>query len=263
METIRSASEEIHDSHGDNSQHDQDQDFQHQQEYNPENYADHQEQEHTDEQEQHELYEQTLKRQTSVTSKRSRTPSMASVRKSANASPLASQSMNFDQHKSALRQSFSNLSVLRSKDPYLRSINDLKYLGDQFQVGKINPNQKSVFEIRFEKMYASTLKKLSTPSYKKHPMETLADFRRTRDLKVILDPQYTLTNELKFTGDQFKVGKIDPKIVNPFEKRFQERFKGQLIKLLPNPLRASSLLNFNDLKEIHQTLTIPKSIPAK
>jgi hypothetical protein len=46
------------------------------------------------------------------------------------------------------------------QDPHLRYTNELKYVGDQFIVGKVNPNLQATHEIRFQKLYSARLKKL-------------------------------------------------------------------------------------------------------
>ena len=52
-----------------------------------------------------------------------------------------------------MSRSKTNMSLISTLDPYLKSVNDLKYLGDQFKVGKLDPTLKQPHEIRFEKMF--------------------------------------------------------------------------------------------------------------
>ncbi|CAF0947536.1 unnamed protein product [Brachionus calyciflorus] len=204
---------------------------------------------------QHDLNEKTFNNDSDE--KRSRRTSTASNTKiSRPSSPLTSRSVNLQAGKKTRSQ--TNLDHILNKDPYLSSINDMKYLGDQFIIGKINPNLKSPFECKFEKRFQNTLKKLTNNPNKLDRNQILADYKRTKDLKVLLVPRFMLTNELKFTGDQFKVGKLDQKIQSPFEKRFQERFKSQLKMILPNPDRTSHLLKLSELKSIHDSLVIPR-----
>lgn len=209
-----------------------------------------------EENEQHEIYETTLRKQASI-DRRSRASTSNHGSRPGSARALSSQSMNFEK-KASPRQSQTRFSDIFLKDPYMSSINDMKYLGDQFRVGKTDPNLKSVFESKFEKLYQSKLNKLSKSTSRLNPIGFLTEFRRTKDMKTLMDPQFTLTNELKFTGDQFKVGRPDPKIQSSFERRFQERFKHQLKNLLPNTTRNPRNLSFYDLKDIHNALLITR-----
>lgn len=218
---------------------------------------DHDDEEHTERSEQQDLYEKTLK--SASIEKRSRASSMHSNRPN---SPAVSRSTNFES-KPAKKKSNVNLSLISIKDPYLTTINDMKYLGDQFLVGKLNPNLKSPFESRFEKRYTRTLNKLKASTDKTDSNEILSEYKRNANANVKLDPQFTLTNELKFTGKQFNVGKMDPKLKSPFEKKFQERFKSHLKVLAPNSKRMVPNLQFDDLKRIHNSLAIPRTINSK
>lgn len=212
-------------------------------------------QSHEDNKNQEDLYQKTLLRSQSRTSNSSHQLSSANLR------PKVSQSIDFEDKKSLKSSSFTNIRKTGSYtnlSTYLSSVNDLKYIGDQFKVGKLDPNLKSSHERRFQKMYNSRLKKLKiNESAKIDPASTLSDYKRTKDPKFLLDPRFTLTNELKFTGQQFKVGKLDPKIISPAEKRFQERFKSQLKNLLPNP-NTPRKLDYTELKDIQNKLIIKK-----
>lgn len=216
-------------------------------------------QSHEDNKNQEDLYQKTLLRSQSRTSNSSH--QLQRTSSSANLRPKVSQSIDFEDKKSLKSSSFTNIRKTGSYtnlSTYLSSVNDLKYIGDQFKVGKLDPNLKSSHERRFQKMYNSRLKKLKiNESAKIDPASTLSDYKRTKDPKFLLDPRFTLTNELKFTGQQFKVGKLDPKIISPAEKRFQERFKSQLKNLLPNP-NTPRKLDYTELKDIQNKLIIKK-----
>jgi len=157
-----------------------------------------------------------------------------------------------------MSRSKSNLSLISTLDPYLKSVNDLKYVGDQFKVGKLDLSLKQPHEIRFGKMFQSRLKKLTQPCTPRYSVneEILKEFKRTNDPKLQVDPHYNMTNELKNTGSQFKVGKLDAKIQSPFEKRFQEKFKNNLKVLQKSNNKAPTQLSYADLKEIHAKLAL-------
>lgn len=248
-------------------------------------------------------------------------------------SPLISRSVNFELKKKRLNSSSSS-SKSRISDFYLSSVNEMKYIGEQFKVGRINPQAKSPFEERFEKRYAKTLKKLTTNSNNFSSNKILSDYRQTRDPKCLTDHQIFVVNELKYTDQQFKCGKMDPRAKSPFEERFEKRYAKTLKKmtansknfdqnemfsiyrrtkdsknlldqqlslvnelkytdqqfkfgkldprakplfeekfqnkykerleiLFPNSNRMSMVLSYNDLKNIHNTLTISKNIKDK
>lgn len=157
-----------------------------------------------------------------------------------------------------MSRSKSNLSFISTLDPYLKSVNDLKYIGDQFKVGKLDPTLKQPHEIRFEKMFQSRLKKLTQPCTPRYSVneQLLSEFKRTNDPKLQVDPHFNMTNELKYTGSQFKVGKLDTKIQSPFEKRFQEKFKSHLKVLQTSSNKVPTTLSYADLKEIQAKLAL-------
>lgn len=196
--------------------------------------------------------------------KRSRSSSVVSENNNHISKQLSSRSVTFEKPQSATRRSYSNLSNVTLIDPYLTSINDLKYLGDQFVVGKMNPNLKQPHEERFQKMFQARAKKLmpknNLTSSSLNRFD-LSDFKRTKDPKTLpsdLTLKYSLTNDMKYIGEQFKVGKLT-KDVSPFERKFQEKFKNQLKYLMPSqsklPMRP---LNFDQLREVHNSLALPR-----
>ncbi|RNA39073.1 hypothetical protein BpHYR1_012770 [Brachionus plicatilis] len=199
--------------------------------------------------EQSKLYEKTLENLN-----RSRRSSMVSNKPSRSNSPLVSKSVNFDLKKKR-KNSTSNSTNQINKDFYLSSVNDMKYIGDQFKVGKIDSRVKSPFEERFQKRYEKTLKKMTANSKNFDSTKTLANYQQIRDPKKLIDPQFTLVNELKFAGQQFKLGKLDSRSKSPFEERFQKKFKDRLKVLLPNPNRMKMAFSFDELKQIHNTLS--------
>ena len=173
-------------------------------------------------------------------------------------SPRASvHSGRLTQRGQSTNRSQTNLSTVRSLDRYLTTINDLKYMGDQFVVGKLDPTLKTPFEVRFQNMYKKKFPKTSDNMDTARSQDqnfTLSEYRRTKDLKSLANPLLH-TNDLKYTGDQFKVGKLDPKQQHPFEKRFQKKFQQKLKILSADPESGpKKVLCFEELKEIHNTL---------
>ena len=45
-------------------------------------------------------------------------------------------------------------------DPHLKCTQELKYLGNQFIVGKTDPKLQSTHELRFQRLYSARLRKL-------------------------------------------------------------------------------------------------------
>lgn len=218
-------------------------------------------QEHSKEaEEQTEVYMKTLKKSSVEHPESANNSRPSSARR-----PHTSRSDNFEAHKTLKRSGTSKSSILSVNPYYLSSVNDLKYVGDQFIVGKINPSLKPPHEVRFEKMYEARLKKLrSSSSGKVNVLNTLSDYKRTRDPKVFdQQTKLFLTNDLKTSGDQFKVGKIDPKQQSVCEILFQKKFASSLKKLHSNPNRPIVPLKFEELKDIHNKLAIPRTASAK
>lgn len=167
--------------------------------------------------------------------------------------PVTSRSLNFTSSASGGKRAMGSGGTTRSLtsssiNSYLTSVNDLKYIGEQFLVGKVNPNQKSLTEARFQKMWESKLKKLkSTPNL--FSMST-ASLHAASGL--------FNTNDVRHTGNQFKVGKVDPKLVPTCEQRFQKMFKSRLRVLKPDweQIQTQKPLAFEDLKEMHNRLSV-------
>jgi hypothetical protein len=158
-------------------------------------------------------------------------------------------------------RSNTNLSTIRTRDPYLTTINDMKYIGDQVVVGKFDPNLKSNFEEKFQKRFTGKLQKSQSSLATSRSLDienSLKEFKRTKDIKTLADPNF-LANELKFTGDQFKVGKLDPKMQTPFERKFQKQFEKRL-KILAGDSSSDDTkkqpIKFEDLKEMHNALSV-------
>ena len=208
----------------------------------------------------------------------------AATAATATALPLAS-STNFEKSSAPARsksarsaRSATSLSTAASQFD-LRSVNDMKYLGDQFKIGKPDPSLVPAHELRFQRVYEKQLKKWratgsassgsndnsSSSSVNKHAETSriLSEFKRTRDPKVLADARFVHTNELKFAGDQFKVGKFDASVQSPCEKRFQDKCKSFLSKILPDPGRLPAKLSHAELKEMHTRLAVATNASSK
>lgn len=179
--------------------------------------------------------------------------------------PTSSRSLNFTNNTNKLTRSFSNFSLA---NPHLCSVNDFKYMGDQFKVGKIDPARKANHEIRFQKMWKPRLEKLTNStsstsmsallSTPRKDIDVVKDYKRTKN-DALLSTGFNL-NDFKFTGNQFRVGKIDPKLQTTTEKRFQSAYRKRLEKLMPNweDIKQVKPLNYQELKELHNQLAVVK-----
>lgn len=87
-------------------------------------------------------------------------------------------------------------------------------------------------------------------------VDIVSEFKRTKD-PALLAHTYN-ANDFKHTGDQFKVGKFDPKLESPVEKRFKASFKKRLEKLEPkwDEIKQWKVLTHRDMKEMHNQLAI-------
>ena len=191
-------------------------------------------------------------------------PSVGSTSKSnsPNRRPVSARSNTF-QSTNTLKRSKSAMSSLH--DPYLRSLNDFKYVGDQFIVGKVDPKMKSTHELRFQRLHSARLKKLRsdapTSSTSRNLLETMNKFRQSGDRKLFdKTEEKFFTNDFKQTGNQFLVGKINPKLESPVEIRFKKQFAERLKKLLPDESKALRPLTYQELKELHSMKAIPKKV---
>jgi len=93
----------------------------------------------------------------------------------------------------------------------------------------------------------------------KNLLQTFNQFRISKDMGLFDKTEAKfLTNDFKYTGDQFKVGKIDPKIESPVEKRFKRLFTERLKKLHPDESKAPTAITYAELKEIHTMRAIPR-----
>jgi hypothetical protein len=160
----------------------------------------------------------------------------------------------------------SKMSTSRSLSHTLfaqhQHVNDTKYLGAQLMVGKPDPTLKSPFETKFMKMYE---KKIPAPNTSEMSTEDmLSQFKRKRDPTLLANKMHYLSNELKFSGDQFKVGKPDTKAVPEFEKKFQKRFektkKALMVDLNTAP---SKTMSYKELQAIHTAVSVDNSTYRK
>lgn len=171
--------------------------------------------------------------------------------------PVSTQSLNFN--PKSLTRSHSNFSLA---NPHLCSVNDFKYMGDQFKMGKFDPNSKPSHEVRFQKMWKTKLDKLTSSTSNlaiyspRKDIDVVKAYNRTKNDQ-LLSHAFNL-NDFKYTGNQFKVGKFDPKMQTTTEKRFQNLYCKRLEKLKPNlaELQKIKPLNYQDLKEIHSQLAV-------
>jgi hypothetical protein len=62
---------------------------------------------------------------------------------------------------------------------------DLKYVGDQFIVGKTNPNLQSTHEIRFQRLYSARLKKLHIDKSKEQRALTITELKELHNVLAI------------------------------------------------------------------------------
>jgi hypothetical protein len=69
-----------------------------------------------------------------------------------------------------------------------------------------------------------------------------------------------MTQELKYVGNQFIVGKTDPKLQSTHELRFQRLYSARLRKLYINKSREQRPVTITELKEIHNSLAVTKRI---
>lgn len=173
--------------------------------------------------------------------------------------PTSARSINFSTNKLSRTRSSSDFF---HANPHLVSVNDFKYVGDQFKVGKPDPNKKLPHEVRFQKMWQPKIVKLTSTSTTnlsftpRKDTDVVKEYRITKDDRLLTN-LFNL-NDFKYTGNQFKVGKLDPKLQSPVEKRFQQAYKNRLMKLSPNwdEIKQIKRLNLHDLKEIHNQLLV-------
>jgi hypothetical protein len=151
-------------------------------------------------------------------------------------------------------RSKTNMSTSRSIAQSLY-VNDLKYIGPQILVGKPDPTLKSPFETKFQNMFKKKIRETNTNS--KSMDEALSEYRRTKDKNTLGSTSHFFSNDLKFSGDQFKVGKFDPKAVTECERKFQKKFETTRKALAADPAKAPpKVLSFQELKEIHTAISV-------
>jgi hypothetical protein len=159
---------------------------------------------------------------------------------------------------------------------YINYINDMKYLGDQFKIGKCPPNIKSAQEEKFQKMYKEKMRKLmlkSEKSIEMAPLNTNRDLKalhessikghnnnnnKTIDGNIFDDRFHDHVNDTKYVGDQFKVGKLQMNTISRTEKMFQEKRKNYLKSLSASTKSRNIPPQFTELKDIHEKLTKEK-----
>lgn len=130
----------------------------------------------------------------------------------------------------------------------LHSTNDFKYMGDQFKVGKTNPNAISHTEQMFQRLYKKKLQYLYEPKYINYNI-----------LQTTQRPD-SYTNDAKYSGIQFRTGKFASSAVHDkndgsdltFEQKFQMMFKQKLGRLAPN--QTNKCISYTDLKKMHENL---------
>jgi hypothetical protein len=123
-----------------------------------------------------------------------------------------------------------------------------------------DPKLLPAHEIRFQRLHSARLKKLRMDmTNSKNLLQTFNQFRKSKDMGLFDKTEAKfLTNDFKYTGDQFKVGKVDPKIESPVEKRFKRLFSERLKKLHPDEGKAPIPLTYAELKELHTIRAIPR-----
>ncbi len=158
---------------------------------------------------------------------KSRSPSIKSIQRVASSSDFQKTTL-FKRAPNSLMSSSSNFA--------LTSTNDFKFMGDQFKVGKFNPNLSSTCEQHFQKLCSKRLSYL----YKNTSRSMLPE----------------VTNDNKFTGMQFRMSKFASPVVASacptYEQRFQATFKSKLEVLKPKAKPRS--LTFAELKQLHVNL---------
>ncbi len=142
-------------------------------------------------------------------------------------------SVDFKKKSSGTLRASSNFNFA------LHSTNDFKYIGEQFKVGKINPNLQSTSEKLFQKMYSHKLSYL---------------YNRLNQSNIAMSPR--VSNDDKWRGMQFRMGKFQSPVVAqpaiPFEQKFQALFKDRLDVLKPKSFRTYP--SYMDLKQTHDIL---------
>jgi hypothetical protein len=150
----------------------------------------------------------------------------------------------------------TNMSTARSLAQSLY-VNDLKYFGSQVVVGKPDPTLKSPFEAKFQNMFKKKIRKTNNASSKSMD-DAFSEYKRTKDKTTLGNAQtHFFSNDMKYSGDQFKVGKVDSKAVPECEKRFQKKFEATRKALTVDPAKAPpKVLSFNELNEIHTAISM-------
>ena len=172
-----------------------------------------------------------------------------------NSAPLIQPAKSIDFSKT--RKSLSSLSI--HSHLHHSSVNDLKHIGEQFKVGKADPNAKHPCEHRFQAMFQSRLKEASK-----------RDNRLKTRTNLLLSNHIFLANDNKYKGAQFRTGKVAGMTTSSKEKKnfgdmtveekFQEMFKDR--KKILTPEFKSKSVSHRELKEIHSSLLL-KPVPNR
>jgi len=96
--------------------------------------------------------------------------------------PTSAKSNAFQSTRTLKRPSSS---LPNHNDTSLIMTNDLKYVGNQFVVGKVNPNLQSTHEIRFQKLYSARLKKLHINKSKEQRPLTMSELKEMHNALAI------------------------------------------------------------------------------
>jgi hypothetical protein len=79
-----------------------------------------------------------------------------------------------------------------------------------------------------------------------------------RALTNFYDPYLRSSIDFKQIGNQFIVGKPNPKLTSTHETRFQKIYSDRLKQLHPDKAKASRELTYKQLKDMHNELSISK-----
>lgn len=190
-----------------------------------------QEQNFNDEDEHNEMLTKTIKTPISVAT--SPTPRVRS--NSASSRKLASSTQLF-RHKNGSANHLASTNNFA-----LQSTNDFKYIGNQFKVGRIDPGLMSSCEKHFLKLNQKKLAYL---------------YENNKYLNCSLSPRSSASNDDKWKGLQFRMGKFGSSAAGEggmtFEQRFQGLFRQKLDLLKPKP--RSGWPSYAELRHMHDKL---------
>ena len=81
-----------------------------------------------------------------------------------------------------------------------------------------------------------------------------------RSLTNYYDPYLRSSIDFKHIGNQFIVGRPNPKLMSTHETRFQKAHSDRLKQLHPDKKKAPGSLTFKQLKDMHNELSISKKV---